>query len=183
MTHRPPHGAPRPPGPAHRLARLLLLLTGLVAVSACSDLAADSPLAHARKSPELLAGAALRAIAASDAEALELLRVTRDEFEDLIWPVLPDREQMPFNFAWGMTQPRSRKARRTVMDDFGGVDLQLLSVDLGDDVEMYPGVTLYREARMRVRRADTGEEGLFPLMDTVVRIGDGWKFVNFADDV
>lgn len=154
-----------------------------ILAGACSDMASDSPLQSARKSPEALAEAALAAVAANDAEALDALRVTRAEYEQLLWPLLPDREQMPFSFAWGITQPRSRKARSRVLGQFGGVEFELLSVELGDDVEAYPGLTLYREARMRVRRADTGEEGVFPLMDVIVEMGGGWKFLNFDEDV
>jgi hypothetical protein len=176
---------PTPPGGRtirHAAFAALVVVSLGVALSGCSDLAADSPLGHARRSPELLAEAALAAIAADDAEALDRLRVTQAEFAELLWPVLPDREQMPLAFAWGMTNPRSRKARRAVLGEFGGMEFRLVLVDLGDDIERYPGVTLYRDARMRVRRTDTGEEGTFPLMDTVVQIGDGWKFVNFVDD-
>ena len=61
--------------------------------------------------------------------------------------------------------------------------MDLVGVELGDDVEAYEEFSLYRDARIRVRRTDTGAEGLLPLMDTVVEMGGGWKFMNFIDDV
>lgn len=165
-------------GPMALALALLLLLA-----SACSDLAEDSPLSHARTSPEALAEAALEALEAGNEEALASLMITREEYESLLWPVLPDREYMPFDFVWSITGPRSRKARRQAMDELGGVPLELVKVDLGDDVETYDEFVLYKEARMTVRRADTGEEAVIPLMDALVEMEGGWKFMNFGEDL
>ncbi len=152
-------------------------------LSGCSDLARNSPLSEARSSPEALARAALAAVRADDEDALVPLMITREEYEALLWPSLPDRNYMPFDFVWSLTGPRSRKARREVMGEYGGAPLELVRVDLGDDVETYETFTLYRDARMTVRRTDTGDEGVFPLMDVIVHMGDGWKFMNFVEDV
>ncbi len=140
-------------------------------------------MSNARNSPEVLARAALEAVSANDEGALVPLMVTREEYETLLWPSLPDRDYMPFDFVWSITGPRSRKARGEVLGEYGGVPLELVSVDLGEDVEVYEAFTLYRDARMRVRRTDTGQEGTFPLMDALVHMGDGWKFLNFVEDV
>lgn len=161
---------------------ILLLLVTLWPGTACSDLAKGSPLAGARTSPEALARAALEAVAVKDEEALSSLMITRDEYQGLLWPSLPDRNQMPFDFAWSVTGPRSRKARRVILEEYGGLPLELVRVDLGKDVEKYEAFTLYRDARMTVRRTDTGQEETFPLMNALVAMGGGWKFMNFAED-
>lgn len=166
-----------------RRGHVLLWLVTFWAVSACSELAQGSPLANARTSPEALANAALAAVAANDEETLSALMITRDEYETLLWPSLPDRNQMPFDFVWSITGPRSRKARRVVLEEYGGLPLELVKVELGEDVEEYEAFTLYREARMTVRRTDTGQEGTFPLMDALVVLGGGWKFLNFVEDI
>lgn len=158
-----------------------------VMAAGCSDLASelapDSPLAGARTSPEALGEAALAALAARDDSALAALMITRDEYESLLWPSMPDQEHMPFAFVWSVTGPRSRSARRNVLSDYGGVPLELVGVQLGDDVEPYESFTLYRGARMTIRHAETGQEGMIPLMDAVVEMGGGWKFMNFRDDL
>jgi hypothetical protein len=164
----------------------LSVLLGLATIwsgFACSDLAEASPLANARSSPEALARAALAAVTANDEEALSALMVTRDEYETLLWPSLPDGNQMPFDFVWSLTGPRSRKARREVLGEYGGLPLELVKVDLGEDIEEYEGFALYREARMTVRRKDDGREGVFPLMDVLVVMDGGWKFLNFVEDI
>ena len=165
-----------------RETSIFLLLVMLWWAMACSELAPESPLANARTSPEALAKAALSAVTATDEEILSALMITRDEYETLLWPSLPDRNQMPFDFAWSLTGPRSRKARRVVLEEYGGLPLELVKVDLGKDVEEYEAFTLYREARMTVRRTDTGLEETFPLMDVLVVMRGGWKFLNFAED-
>ena len=159
-----------------RLPGVLLLAVALAA--GCSDL----PLSHAHRSPEALARAALEAVTTGSAEELDALRVTRDEYERLLWPVLPDRDQMPFEFAWSITGPRSRKARRAALAEYRGVPLELERVELGDDVERYEELTLYRRSRLWVRRTDTGAVGVLPLMDTLIEMDGGWKFMNFVDD-
>jgi hypothetical protein len=166
----------------HRLhLRPLLFLFLAATASGCSDLAAGTPLAEARRSPEALARAALDAIEAGDEERLAGLMISREEYETLLWPVLPDRNQMPFEFVWSITAPRSRKARRNALADYQGVPLELVRVEIGDDVEAYDAFVLHRRARMWVRRADTGDVGVLPLMDTLVQMDGGWKFMNFVD--
>ena len=140
-------------------------------------------MGNARTSPAALARAAVEALNAGDEEALDSLRITREEYETLLWPVLPDKDHVPFEFVWSVTGPRSRKARREVMGEYDGTPLEFVSVDLGEEVESYDEFTLYREARMTVRRTDSGQEGLIPLMDVLVEMGGGWKFLNFAEDL
>ena len=154
----------------------------LVLLSSCTDLATASPLSNAYRSPEVLARAALAAVAGEDREALAALMITREEYETFVWPSLPDAQYTPFDFVWSVTGPRSRKARNVVMADFGGLPLELISVDLGEDREEYEGFTLHKDARMRVRRTDTGDEGEFPLMDVLVEMDRGWKFMNFREE-
>lgn len=152
------------------------------ALTGCTD-PVSSPLANARPTPEALAQAAVHAVSAGDEDGLAALMITREEYETILWPVLPDRNQMPFDFAWSVTGPRSRKARRAVIADYGGIPLELERVELGDDVERYHEFVLYRRSRMWVRRTDTGQVAAFPLMDTLVQVDGGWKFMNFVDDV
>jgi hypothetical protein len=160
----------------------------LVAVGAAvvgctsSDLATESPLSHAYRTPEALAEAALSAIAAQDEEALQALLITREEYETLVWPVLPDsRGSTPFEFVWGISSPRNRKGRREVLEDFRGIPLEVVSVDPGDDLEVYDRFVLYKEAVLTVRRTDTGEEGRMRFMDVLIEMDGGWKFMNFRE--
>lgn len=169
---------------SYRGPGLLAILVSLL-IGSCqgADLAPDSPLSNARNTPEALAEAALDALRAEDGEALDSLRITREEYEAYLWPSLPDKEHVPFEFVWSVTGPRSRKARGEVMNEFGGLPFELVKVDLGEEIERYDAFILYQEARMTVRRTDTGKEGMLPLMDVIVEMDGGWKFLNFAEDL
>lgn len=160
----------------------IALLLALFTLAGCaSELAPDSPLSNARRSPEALAEAALEAIRAQDEEAVAALMVTRDEYETLLWPSLPDRNSVSFDFVWGMSAPRSRKARREALQDYGGLPLEVVRVDPGDDTEVYDDFTLYMDAELIVRRTDTGQEGRMPMMNVLVHMDGGWKFLNFRE--
>lgn len=160
--------------------------TALVA-SACADLgmastvAETSPLSHARTTPEALAEAALRAIVIQDADSLGALLITRDEYETLLWPSLPDAQQVPFTFVWGISEPRNRKGKREVLEDFRDIPLEVVRVELGDEEEAYEGFTFHKGVHLIVRRSDTGQEGRMKFMDVLVEMGGGWKFMNFRE--
>jgi hypothetical protein len=161
-----------------------LMLSLAVALGGCSgsDLATGSPLSHAYTTPEALAEAALQAIAAQDEEALQALLITREEYETLVWPILPDsRGSATFEFVWGISAPRNRKGRREVLEDYRGIPLEVVSVDPGDEIEAYDEFVLYKEAILTVRRTDTGDEGRMGFMDVLVEMDGGWKFMNFKE--
>ena len=90
---------------------------------------------------------------------------------------------MPFDFAWSYTAPRSRNERKEAISRYEGVPLELERVELGEEVERYETFALYRRSRMWVRRTDTDETGMLPLMDTLLEMEGGWRFMNFVDDV
>jgi hypothetical protein len=161
-----------------------LMLSLAVALGGCSgsDLATGSPLSNAYTTPEALAEAALQAIAAQDEEALQALLITREEYETLVWPILPDsRGSTTFEFVWGISAPRNRKGRREVLEDYRGIPLEVVSVDPGDEIEAYDEFVLYKEAILTVRRTDTGDEGRMGFMDVLIEMGGGWKFMNFME--
>ena len=158
-----------------------LLLAGFV-LAGCADLVAGPRLVESRSSPEALAEAALEALAASDDDGLARLVVTREEYETLLWPSLPDRDYVTFDFVWGMSQPRTRKARRGQLSEYGGLPLELVRVERGTEKEVYDHFTLHKDVQLVVRNARTGVEGRIPLMDVLLEMDGRWKFLNFRDD-
>jgi len=173
-----------PPAPLKALVALAMVVCLTAGVSGCStsEVAADSPLTNAYRTPEALAAAALEAIAAQDEDALQLLLITREEYETLVWPILPDsRGSTTFDFVWSISSPRNRKARREVLEDFRGIPLEVVTVDPGDEIEAYDDFVLYKEAILTVRRTDTGEEGRMGFLDVLIEMDGGWKFMNFKE--
>lgn len=168
---------------SRRALRVTLLAVAFIGTAACADAVASSPLDNAYRSPEALAEAAVAALVAQDEEALAALAVGREEYETLLWPELPDRNHVTFDFIWGMSEPRTRKARRNQLRDFEGVPLEVVRVEIGDEKEIYESFTLNKDSRLFVRNTETGEEGQLPLMDVLVEMGGAWKFLNFRDDL
>ena len=166
-----------------RAAQVAFLAVALLGATACADAVASSPLENAHVSPEALAEAAVAALVAQDEAALAALAVGREEYETLLWPEMPDGEHVTFDFVWGMSQPRTRKARRNQLRFYEGIPLEVVRVELGDETEVYGSFTLHRDCRLIVRNGDTGEEGQIPLMDVLVEMDGAWKFLNFRDDL
>lgn len=164
------------------LGAVAFLLFAIV-TGGCRGLSAGSPLENGRPTPEALADAAVDALRTENDAALEALMITREEYEQFVWPSLPDREYVPFSFSWGIKEPRGRKARRESMNEYGGLPLELVRVDLGDEIEEYDDFTLYLDASMTVRNQETGQEGVLPLMKAVIEMGGDWKFMGFRENL
>lgn len=169
---------PRTSGASLFRLAVALLLGG---AAACAEEGGGPHLTAAHASPEALAEAALDALRASDESALGALVVTREEYETLLWPSLPDTAWVTFDFIWGMSMPRTRKARRAQIEEYGGMPLRLVRVEMEGEREVYPTFTLHKDARMVVQNTATGEEGQIPLMDVVVEMDGEWKLLNLRD--
>lgn len=157
------------------------MLSAAVALGGCRDASADSPLVDARGSAAELIQAALDATRTKDRESLEGLLVTRDEYERLLWPGMPDGRYTPFEFVWSLNATNSRKGLRQLLERYGGLDLELVSVTFAEEPEVYDDFTLHPGARVTVRRGDTGEEGILPSFDVLVEFGRAWKLVNYDE--
>ena len=106
-----------------------------------------------------LAQALLEALRVKDHDALQRLRVTRHEFEDLMWPEFPQSRpylRIESEEAWIAHHNSSAAAVATLLRKWGGRNLELIAVDYGDSFK-YTNFTLYQGVKLRVRTAGTGE--------------------------
>lgn len=176
-------GGVRTRGRGRRAAGAALAACLLAAVSGCGgEASAGPPLTHSYGSPEALAKGVLDAIAADDAEAMERILVTREEHRELLWPQLPESDDMPFGGAWQMSEASSRKARRNVLASFGGTRFELVSLEFTRPPERYDGFTVHFGADLRVRRPSDGRVGGLDVLDVVVERDGRWKALDFDDD-
>ncbi|HZD05242.1 MAG TPA: hypothetical protein VE173_10000 [Longimicrobiales bacterium] len=157
------------------------MLSASVTLGGCRAAPAGSPLADTRDSAAELIQAVLEATKVKDREALRGLLVTRDEYERLLWPEMPDGRYTPFDFVWSLNATNSRKGLGQLLERYGGLDLELVSLAFTDDPEAYDHFTLHAGARVTVRRGDTGEEGILPSLDVFVEYGGTWKLVNYDE--
>ena len=172
-------GVPNVPG---RMATLpfCLAFAAILVFSGCSA-EGQSPLAHTRNSPEDLVQSVLDAVEARDEEALHGFLLTREEYETWLWPEMPDQQYTPFEFVWSINETNNRKGLRQLVDRFGGLDLDVVSVTFDEDPEVYESFTLHPGAKVMVGRSDTGEEGTLPSFDVLVEYGNTWKLMNYDE--
>lgn len=168
-------------GAARFWFRLVLLATVVVVPNACTEASARPALANARGSAEALVTAALEAIEAEDEEALKGLLITREEYETLLWPEMPDGEYTPFDFVWSLAETNNQKGRKQALSAFGGVPLELVSISFAEEPEVYQSFKLHPGVEVMVRRPDTGEQGLHPSFDVLIEYGGQWKFLNLDE--
>jgi len=165
-----------------RPIRWMLALGFLVMLTtACSDAVARSPLANAERSEGALVEAVLGALADKDRVALQGFLLSREEYESLLWPEMPDREYTPFDFVWSLNAANSRKGLGQLLNTYGGMTLELVSVNFTEEPEVYESFTLHPGVEVQVRRTDTGEEGILPSFDVLVEYGGSWKLLNYDE--
>jgi len=161
---------------------VVVLLAGVAAVG-CVEASAGPTLSGTHGSPEALARAALDAIAEGDREALRSLRVPRDEYREILWPELPESDDMPFALAWQMNDANSRKGMNAVFGVLEGQRFELLELRFDDEKEpeRYETFTVHFGAEMVVRRTSDGREGTIELLDVLVERNGRWKAMNFDE--
>ena len=125
--------------------------------------------------------AVLATLAVSDQGALQGFLVSREEYEHLLWPEMPDGQYTPFDFVWSLNKVGSRKGLRQLVNEFGGVSMEVVSVELPAEPEHYASFTLHQGVRVVVRRTDTGDEGILTSFDVFVEHESGWKLLNFNE--
>lgn len=152
-----------------------------VVVAGCRKAESMPPLANSFASKEALVEAVLAGLAAKDAEGLAAIRVTREEYQDLFWPELPESENLPFEFAWSLNHDNSRKALQRALRVYGGQELELVSITFIEPPETYPSFTLYMGARVMVRRISDGAVGELPIFDVFAHRNGRWKLVNYDE--
>ncbi|MGH7458929.1 MAG: hypothetical protein ACREKN_07605 [Longimicrobiaceae bacterium] len=128
-----------------------------------------------------LVEAVLDELAEGDTAGLARLRVTRDEYEALLWDELPESEEIPFAFSWDLNQANSRKALKTILGRYGGERFVLVNINFTKRTERYQTFTLYRGARLRVRRGRGNVLGELPILDVVLERKGRWKLVNYEE--
>jgi hypothetical protein len=167
--------------PARVAPAVLLLLLALFSPSACSKPALVDPTFE---SDTALARAVLDRLERKDAEGLLALSVTRDEFEDLVWPTLPisrPEVNMPFDYVWQDNFTKSRAYLGQTLADFGGRHYDLEKVEFAGEETDYGTFTVHRETRLFVRDSD-GQEQTMRIFGSIIRQNGRSKVFSYIVD-
>jgi hypothetical protein len=127
---------------------------------------------------DLIAG-----LQARDLKALHALRVTRDEFERILWPEFPESRpitNISADDAWQNALTGSLSGADRAVGSYGGRKLELLKVEPGAVVP-YRNFTLHRGIAILARDIASGDEFTMRFAPSFVERGGRFKVLLYRD--
>ncbi|MGE3273877.1 MAG: hypothetical protein AB7O67_02110 [Vicinamibacterales bacterium] len=161
--------------------RLCWIVACLCLAAACGQ---PPTLTDTFPSDEDLARAVLEAVAARDQEALSRMALTKDEFEDLVWPALPASRPevgMPADYVWQDTFTKSRGYLAQTLQEYGGQRFTLVRIGFRGETTTQPGYEVSRDSYLVVRDA-SGQERTIRLFGSVIRQDGRSKVYSYIVD-
>jgi len=152
-----------------------------VVAAGCSR---PASLGHTFESDETLARAVLDGFTRKDAAVLLQLSVTKEEFEDLVWPTLPvSRPEvgMPLSYVWQDNFTKSRSYLAQTLDAFGGSRYELRGIEFGGPTTDRGTYSVSRQARLLVMD-EQGKERRLRLFGSVIRQHGRSKVFSYIVD-
>jgi len=143
----------------------------------------DIPFKGGESSPERLAQAILDGLRVRDFNALRALRVTPDEFSDIMWPEFPESRPIcnsNVNDAYFFLDRHCHSGITLGLDDWGGQELKLLGITYEIGRAPYTNFVLYRGVRIHVLKTD-GSEGVMKFACTFAERKGVWKVYAYKD--
>jgi hypothetical protein len=144
-------------------------------------------LINGAASPDALIREALDALAASDTARLQRLLVTRDEFQNHIYPELGihypaanDMRPETRRFIWENQFMGSTKGLERALRDLGGKHMELLGVSYNEGGMKYASYSIYEGTRAHVRM-DDGREALLHVFGSVVEMDGVYKLLTYRE--
>jgi hypothetical protein len=139
------------------------------------------PLENAKVSEWDLCEEVLRALKAKDRKALQTLRITESEYKTYLFPEFPATRagtDTNVDFHWDYLNVRSFRGISDALDQFGGMDLELLDI-ITEGVDEYPSYHLLNKVRLKVRRKPDGEEKVIRVFGSIVELDGQYKLLAF----
>jgi len=132
---------------------------------------------------DAFARAVLSGIERKDERALHAMRVTRSEFETILWPEFPQSRpitHIPVSEAWGFTTAKSLAGVSRVVGAYGGRHLTLLRADYARS-ETFRNFNLLRDVRILIRDPRDGRMVTLAVAPSVVERHGRYKALIFKD--
>jgi len=158
------------------------LVGGLIALLTVS--CTTAPLPNAQESPEALSRAVLAAIEARDADALRALALSKEEFQEHVWPELPaarPERNLSANFVWGDLHHKSNITLRSTLAAHSGKKYEFVSIRFLGDTTAYESYRVHRESELTVRDAD-GNERQMRMFGSVLEKDGRYKVFSYVID-
>jgi hypothetical protein len=167
------------PGVPRLVVRVVLVIA--LAQSACSP---PTLLESTFESDEAVARAVLDGLARKDLQGLLGLALTREEFEDLVWPTLPvSRPEvgMPFAYIWNDHSTKSRTYLGQTLAMYGGRRFELLRIEFAGQTTEHGSCSITRESRLIVRDEE-GQEQTVRVFGGIIRQNGHSKVYSYIVD-
>jgi len=127
----------------------------------------------------------LDAVEHKDEAALHRLRVTKQEYQQIIVPGTAEKGQlprqiseMPREFFWSLTDRKSRYAAENILQNFGGLHFTSHDVRFTKGVNEYLWYTAYGQVRIDLRRPENPDV-MHLKTGTIAKVDDRYKFLAF----
>ncbi|HEU4725702.1 MAG TPA: hypothetical protein VFU59_10460 [Candidatus Eisenbacteria bacterium] len=123
------------------------------------------------------------ALSANDARSLHALRVTRGEFETILWREFPESRpvtNIQAEDAWSISEPRSLSAANRLLGAFAGRRLRFLTIETSR-VQTFTNFLLHRDVTIVAVDEGTAEIHRIALAPTVAERKGRFKALLYRD--
>lgn len=152
-------------------------------VTATNVRSAGRVLANAEASPEALSRAFLRALARQDVQAIQRLRVTKEEFCEHLFPELPASRlaNVTCDFTWEQATLKSLGGLDKTYPRHRGKQYELVAVRFAKGTESYATYRVHKKTLLTVRDA-SGQEQEIQLFGSMLEMDGRYKLFSFVAD-
>lgn len=154
----------------------------VILLSLCGCQKKVCPFSNPASSPEEIATRMLFALEKKDTTAIWALRVTKAEYDSILWPPYGNKFGQPPGFSWSLNCLDSKKAIDRALSDYGGQKLKLVRVYFGKGKDIHKEIkapfTIWRDFRVVVKN-EKGEEEELRYINTVIEMNGGYKVCAF----
>lgn len=148
---------------------------------------AAAPLSNTFESIEELAATVLDGLERGRGQALWRLALSKEEFRDVVYPVLPasrPERNTPLEYTWSTLETKSSNALGATLSEHRGRRYELVRVDfVGKEQRQrdFGAFYVYRDARVVVKRED-GSETSLDLFGSVIERNGRFKVFSYVTD-
>lgn len=170
-----------------RMMKIAITAALCVALAACGRTAngAEGGLQGGAPSVQALGRTVVDALAAGDTAALEALRTTEREHNQVLWPHFPiakqDTSAATVAFAWENIQMRNAGAVREWVGSFRGRRVRYDDARCTGEVEDYGTFSILRGCSVLVTDEAQGRQYELRPFDRVVRMGGTHKLIRYVE--
>jgi len=173
------------------------VMVGLLAVSASGGSTGASPSSNTASSYHLSGGESSidslldkfrQALETKDKQLLRQLRVTRQEYLDIIMPGSVDENQpratyneTARNYFWGILNGKSIYVESNLLYDFGGKPLKVTSVEYRRGIKRYRDYTAYKQLMLTIDDG-SGNPPEQMKIGSIAEINGEYKFISYVRD-